>query len=151
MGMREITMYTLDCDWQWPEQCPSNAQKNSDFAAWADPGSARDDAMYADWHLFEIPTHVSGGGDDKVAARELAICREHREIPASDFEGDLAEDGKPGWDLGCLEGFTSGPYPFLLINDWDEGVALIFAESGLTQMLDRWAGRVVGKGADDVA
>lgn len=84
MSIREVTYYQASCDWLGCTRTP-----HTEYTAWEDPGSARDDVEYAEWHF------------DRDGKRHY--CNEHPATWASEHE-----DGEP---------FPEPPY--LLIHDGD--------------------------------
>lgn len=92
MSIKEVPMYRVVCD---EDGCDASPQDSTDYFAWANPGSAIDDAVSADWavrdglHLCEDHGHrtVCMGDDSECPRRDdLAeaddgwmYCPEHLE------------------------------------------------------------------------
>lgn len=51
MSVREVTMYRVECD---AEGCTDSPQDASDYFAWAEAGTALDEAANADWYVGEF-------------------------------------------------------------------------------------------------
>ena len=86
--IREVIMYRVECS---ADGCDDSPQENGDYYAWADTGTAHDEAVNGDWFVHDdehlCPEHAPKCASDDCALtlndREFgAFCEDHAPEPS---------------------------------------------------------------------